>query len=484
MFSRLISPYRRQLSVRLTVNYTVLLLCLFVLVFGFFLSRLNSKLLKDIDRLLYDEARELMQEISDNTDMSAACSNFADTVSRRKKSPIYFRLLDARGVELYSVAAVIKKKSARELIYPALSPKSKSFYTFAVPGHSPFRCYQETFTSNGRAGEYLLQIVTSTKPARKTIKQMQKTMLLALPMLLLLSLLIGLNASRRPFVIMRHMNTVTRRITAANMHERLPVPEIESEVRELTETINDMLDRLEATFNEVRQFTADVAHELRNPLCAVQGEMQVVLSRERSAEEYRETVTETLVRINALIKIVKDLFLISRFDNQKVVLEKERIDFADLVRDLYEFFEPVAREKQIAFTIRTCDHANVVADRTHMQQLVSNLVDNALKFTPAGESVTLHLEECSEELLLHIEDTGIGISAEDMPHIFQRFYQADKVRSGMQGGSGLGLQICKRIAEAHGGAITVHAHEHKGVTFTLRIPRDPQQQTGMREEPV
>ena len=313
---------------------------------------------------------------------------------------------------------------------------------------------------------------------------MRKTMLLALPLLLVLSLLIGLSASRRPFVIMRHMNSVTRRITAENMHERLPVPEVESEVRELTETINDMLDRLEATFNEVRQFTADVAHELRNPLCAVQGEMQVVLSRERSAEEYRETVAETLVRINALIKIVNDLFLISRFDNQKVVLEKERIDFADLVRDLYEFFEPVAREKQVAFTIRTCDHANVVVDRTHMQQLVSNLVDNALKFTPAGESVTLHLEECSEELLLHIEDTGIGISAEDMPHIFQRFYQADKTRSGMQGGSGLGLQICKRIAEAHGGAITVRAHEHKGVTFTLRIPRDPQQQTGMREEPV
>jgi len=212
--------------------------------------------------------------------------------------------------------------------------------------------------------------------------------------------------------------------------------------------------------------------------------MQVVLSRERSVEEYRETVAETLVRINALIKIVNDLFLISRFDNQKVVLEKEPIDFAELVRDLYEFFEPVAREKEVAFTIKSCEHANAVVDRTHMQQLVSNLVDNALKFTPAGESVTLHLEECSGELLLHIEDTGVGISAEDMPHIFQRFYQADKTRSGMPGGSGLGLQICKRIAEAHGGAITARSREHKGVIFTLRIPCKPQQQTGMQEEPV
>jgi heavy metal sensor kinase len=483
MFSRLINPYRRRLSFRLTVNYTLLLLCLFVLVCGFFLSRLNSKLLKDIDRLLYDEARELTQEISADEEISTVCSRFADTVSRRKHYPLYFRLLDARGVELYSVAAVIKKKADAQLVYPALRPKSKSFYTFSVPGRPPFRCYQETFSANGRAEEYLLQIITPTKSARKTVQQMQKTMLLALPLLLVLSLLIGHSASRRPFVIMRHMNAVTRRINAENMQERLPVPDVESEVRELTETINDMLDRLEATFNEVRQFTADVAHELRNPLCAVQGEMQVVLSRERPAEEYRETLAETLVRINTLIKIVNDLFLISRFDNQKVVLEKEPIDFADLVRDLYEFFEPVAREKQVAFTIKTCEHANAVVDRTHMQQLVSNLVDNALKFTPAGESVTLHLEERFDALLLHIEDTGVGISAEDLPHIFQRFYQADKTRSGMQGGSGLGLQICKRIAEAHGGAITVCAHEHKGVTFTLRIPRVPHQ-TGMREEPV
>ena len=423
-----------------------------------------------------------MQEISEDEDMSAACSRFADTVSRRKHSPIYFRLLDARGFELYSVAAVVKKKPAEQLTYPALRPKNRSFYNFTVPGRSPFRCYQETFTSNGRAGEYLLQIITPTKPIRKTIHHMQGTMLLALPVLLVLSLLIGVSASRRPFVIMRHMNTVTRRITAENMHERLPVPEIESEVRELTETINDMLDRLESAFNEVRQFTADVAHELRNPLCAVQGEMQVVLSRERSAEEYRETVAETLIRINTLIKIVNDLFLISRFDNQKVVLEKEIVDFADLVRDLYEFFEPAAREKQLTFTMRTCEHVNAVVDRTHMQQLVSNLVDNALKFTPAGESVTLHLEQRSGELLLHVEDTGVGISTEDMPYIFQRFYQADKTRSGMQGGSGLGLQICKRIAEAHGGAITVRAREHKGVIFTLRIPCEPQQQTGVRKE--
>jgi signal transduction histidine kinase len=185
-------------------------------------------------------------------------------------------------------------------------------------------------------------------------------------------------------------------------------------------------------------------------------------------------VADTLVRIKVLIKIVNDLFLVSRFDNHKVLLEKETTDFAALVRDLYEFFEPVAHENQISFKLETCAQAHVVVDRTHMQQLVSNLIDNALKFTPAGESVTLQLEQLSGQVVFKVLDTGIGISSEDMPHIFERFYQADKTRSSANRGSGLGLQICKRIAEAHGGEISVSANVHKGVIFTLRLPNGKQ----------
>ena len=472
MFSRLISLYRTRLSVRLTVYYTALLLCLFMLVAAFFLYRLNSKLIKDIDRLLYDEARELVEDLNTEKDLLSGCSEYAETVSKRKYYPMFFRLLEPGGNEAFARRAVVKKKKQQLLQYPEQRPGDKEFFFFNVPFRQPFRCFQRSITVGNK--EYILQIVTSTGRAAKTVRQVMKYMLLALPVVLVLSLLIGLNAARRPFVIMRRMNAITRRITAENMRERLPVPQTESEVRELTETINDMLDRLESSFNEVRQFTADVAHELRNPLCAVQGEMEVVLSRDRSAAEYREMAAETLVRIKDLIKIVNDLFLVSRFDNHKVLLEKETTDFAALVRDLYEFFEPVAQEHRIAFTLEACPQASAVVDRTHMQQLVSNLIDNALKFTPDGESVALRLEKLPGRLVFQVMDTGIGIPEEDMPHIFERFYQADKTRSYAQRGSGLGLQICKRIAEAHGGEITVRANELKGVTFTLRLPCEKQ----------
>jgi heavy metal sensor kinase len=474
MFLKLINLYRNRLSVRLTVNYTALLLSLFLLVCWFFLNRLESKFIKDIDRLLNDEAREFTQELNAAEDLLSACNQYAATVFERKHYPLYFRLLDSRGNEIYAVDAIVKKRQGRRLDYPGLRPEDKSYFTFNVLGRKPFRCYQSVIPpTNGE--EFILQMITPTRYAKKTLEKMQRTMLLILPVLLVLSILIGLSASRRPFVIMRRLNAVTRRITAKNLQERLPVPKIESEVRELTETINDMLGRLEASFNEVRQFTADVAHELRNPLCAIQGEMEVVLSRERSAAEYHDMAAEALVRINGLIKIINDLFLISRFDNHKVLLEKEQVDFAAVVQDLYEFFEPVARENQIDLTLASCGPINALLDRTHIQQLVSNLIDNALKFTPAGESVTLHLEQLPGWLVLKVVDTGIGVPAEDIPHIFERFYQADKTRSAAHRGSGLGLQICKRIAEAHGGEIAVSVNEHKGVTFTLRLPCQQQE---------
>ncbi len=472
MFSGLIDLYRHRLSVRLTVTYTALLLALFLLLSGYFLHRLNSKQIKDIDRLLYDEVRELVEDLNNEQDLVAGCVEYADTVERRKYYPMFFRLFDRQGQRVYELPAIVRKRTGQRLRYPDLRSGDKHFFNFQVPTRRPFRCYQSTVSV--RDESYVLQMVTPTGRALKTVRQMAKTMLLALPVVLVLSLLIGLNASRRPFVIMRSMNAITRRITAENLRERLPVPKLESEVRELTGTINDMLDRLEASFNEVRQFTADVAHELRNPLCAIQGEMEVVLSRERSAPEYRDMAAETLVRINGLIKIVNDLFLVSRFDNQKVLLEKERVDFAALVQDLYEFFEPVARENQINITLISCGSIEALVDRTHMQQLVSNLIDNALKFTSAGESVTLHLEQHAGQLVLKVVDTGVGIPAEDMPHIFERFYQVDKTRSAAHRGSGLGLQICRRIAEAHGGEITVSANEHKGVTFSLHLPCEQQ----------
>jgi signal transduction histidine kinase len=241
-------------------------------------------------------------------------------------------------------------------------------------------------------------------------------------------------------------------------------------VQELTTTINSMIERLEKSFSEIKQFTADVSHELRNPLFALKGTMEVALAEQRDINEYRDSIADCLERINFLIKMVNDLFLISRFEMQKVNLDLTSFNMGEVMRDIYEFFLPMAQEKQLQFVCEQCDDAVMCCDRTRILQLVSNLLDNAIKFTPEGGRVSIMLVARDGGVQLQVSDTGIGIQASEIQHIFSRFYQVDAARSGLARGTGLGLQICKRIVDAHCGMISVEPNVSSGVTFSVMLP--------------
>ena len=278
-------------------------------------------------------------------------------------------------------------------------------------------------------------------------------------------------ASRKPRKIISDVSKVTRRISSQNMSERLPVPTAHDEVHDLTNTINNMLDRLESAFKEIKQFTSDVSHELRNPLFGLKGELEVALSNERNQHEYREVIQECLERVNTLSKMVNDLFLISRFELKKIDLDMLYLNLSEILQDFYDFFLPMTQEKKIAFTIDKCDSVLINGDKTRIHQLLSNLIDNAIKFTPENGSVALSLT--SENSLAHviIKDTGIGIPEDEIPHVFKRLYQVEKSRSGLSRGAGLGLHICKQIVDVHGGSIEVSNNKEKGVTVTVTLPK-------------
>jgi signal transduction histidine kinase len=260
------------------------------------------------------------------------------------------------------------------------------------------------------------------------------------------------------------------KITSQNLQERLPVPAAQDEVRALTVTINSMIERLEKSFGDMKQFTADVSHELRNPLFAMKSGMEVALSGQRDCQEYRDIIADCLERINYLIKMVNDLFLISRFETKKINLELAYLNAGEIVRDIFDFFLPMAQEKKLRFALTRCDDVVLSADKTRLLQLISNLLDNAIKFTPENREVKVSLVSENREACLQVRDTGIGIPEHEFPHIFKRFYQIDEARSGSERGTGLGLQICKRIVEAHGWKITVARNEGNGVTFSVTIP--------------
>jgi len=465
MFSKLKNRFFNRLDVRLTLYYTTIVVIICSICGGFFLYRLQHNLMKQLDRVLRDETRELLIEVSEEAgDIIRGCRVFEEDVAHRKYYPIFFRVLDEAGTVLYT------SRKAKDVALPSPSGKGKDFFTIARSNAEyDYRIYEDKTLLKGN-GILTVQLGTETRAIERIMENPDENIVMALLVVLVLSITCGMLASRKTCRLIKNISTVTNKITSQNLSQRLAEPAARDELYELILTINSMLQRLESAFGEIKQFTADVSHELRNPLFALKGEMEIALSQKRDTYEYREALSECLQRVDMLIKMINDLFLISRFDTQKINLDLDYVNIGALVQDLYDFFLPIAQEKKLQVTCEVCDGAVVQADKTRMSQVVSNLLENAVKFTPKDGSIHIGLERNSGLVELRVRDSGVGISERDLKRIFKRFYQADEARSGPGRGTGLGLQICRRVVEAHGGAIWAEQNEDTGVTFVVTLP--------------
>jgi heavy metal sensor kinase len=279
--------------------------------------------------------------------------------------------------------------------------------------------------------------------------------------------------SRKSLRPIDKITETTKRITATNLSERLPLQESDDDLDRLATTINQMMERLEESFQKLSRFTSDAAHELRTPLAALKGETEVLLSRKRSSEDYQEALTNNLERLDFLTKLVNDLLILSQADEGKASLKIENLNFSELLKELYEAFTIVAMQKKINFSFFTPEEVLINGDRIKLKQLFSNLIDNAIKYTPDGENISLIVQLGKDQVAVIIKDTGIGIPSDDLPHIFDRFYRVDTSRSRLSGGVGLGLSICHWIVKAHHGTIDVKSQPHQGTTFTVALPIKP-----------
>jgi heavy metal sensor kinase len=466
MFSNLKTSFFSRLDVRLTISSTLVLLFLSIGLCIFFYVRLEHLLDKQVDRILVDETHELVDDIAENKSVITGCQMFETDLARRKYYRFDFRVLSTTGEPLY------QSKKAAKMPFPA-PQHQRDFSTLKMPGKSVlFRLYERSISMQDLP-DLNVQIITEKRQDRELLQRFYENLILAFPLVLVLSLLCGMFAARKPRQIIKGIARVASRISSQNLQERLPVTRAHDEVQELTLTINSMIERLEKSFGETKQFTADVSHELRNPLFALKGSMEVALAGQRDVQEYRDTIVDCLERINFLIKMVNDLFLISRFEMKKINLDLSIFNIGEVVRDICDFFLPMAQEKRLHFALERCDDVVISGDKTRVLQLLSNLLDNAIKFTPEGGQVSILLVQHERDAQLRVCDTGIGIPASAIPQIFNRFYQVDEARSGASRGTGLGLQICKRIVEAHGGVISVAPNVSCGVTFTVVLPLNP-----------
>jgi heavy metal sensor kinase len=318
---------------------------------------------------------------------------------------------------------------------------------------------------------FLIEVAAPYNQIESVLRGLQLTFALGLPLIVALAISGGYVLMRRALRPVDEIRQKAAQITSRNLSERLPVVRTGDELERLATDLNRMIARLEESFQQINRFSADASHELRTPLTVLQGELEsMAQSRSNIPPEIRDTIGSALEETQRLTKIVENLLAISRLEAGEARKQLERLDFAELARSTAEQMRLLAEEKQIHLDCNGAERVEVDADPARLKQVVVNLLDNAIKYTPEKGKVSVCVTKQDSRAVLEVADTGIGISADDLPHIFDRFYRADKARSREMGGTGLGLSIVRSICLAHNGQVRVASTEGQGSVFHVELP--------------
>ncbi|MDB5389534.1 MAG: cusS 4 [Planctomycetaceae bacterium] len=265
------------------------------------------------------------------------------------------------------------------------------------------------------------------------------------------------------------MTTTAQSISAQNLTQRIDLQDTATELGQLAVVLNGTFDRLQSAFEQQSRFTADASHELRTPLAVILAHTELALSRLRSPEEYRMAL-EACQRASTRMKtLIEGLLMLARFDSKRAVLETTEFELAPVVHECVELLQPLAEPRQIRIETEL-ESVRMRADRSRVSQVITNLLTNAIRYNQDQGSVKISISLDAGQTLIRVSDTGLGIAGDELPHIFERFYRVDKARTRAEGGSGLGLSICKTIVEAHGGTIHVTSEPQQGTVVEVRLP--------------
>ncbi|HEX8071114.1 MAG TPA: heavy metal sensor histidine kinase [Pyrinomonadaceae bacterium] len=378
---------------------------------------------------------------------------------------------NARGRHAWPPAPVLLQSAGGLLA--AATRQGRAYAT--LPAHSVgIRAYAASINSLGRA--YTVVVAQSLHEQDEELAQARRAFYLAVPFALLCASLGGYFLARKSLAPIVAMGARAARIGAANLGERLPVGNERSELGRLAQTFNELLARLDLSFEQQRRFMADASHELRTPVAIVCGESEVALSQtRRSVEEYRESLAILHDEGRRLTRIVEDLFLLARADAGQYRPAATPFYLDEAVGECVRAVRSLATQHGLELHYRPPeDELPLRGDEGLVRRMVLNLLDNAIKYTPRGGQVRVRLERADADYKISVTDTGRGIPAEARPHIFERFYRADKARprDGATDGSGagLGLAIALWVAELHGGRITLKRTDNSGTTFVVSLP--------------
>ena len=478
----------RSLRFKLTLWYVLILGILLISFSSFLYLTLSRSLYRDVDHKLMSLAELIASESTSplskfgfgNIDQALEASMNLKPIGK------FIQVLDESG-RIGRTSENLKSVQL-PISLNALRNGSKGLITYETNhslGNTPLRILTYPVKENNQVTK-MIQVASSLEDVEDALNTLLIILIVTVPSSLVIASLGGQFLANKALKPVDRVTQAARMITSQNLNQRIQTLKVKDEISRLIDTFNEMISRLDQSFRQVKQFTTDASHELKTPLTILKGEVEVALRKKRPLHEYEQILESNLEEIDRMSKIVEDLLLLSKADIGEIRLNREDIHLTRFISGLTEQMKILAQPKNIRIEI--LNHQNeihVLGDTLRMRELFINLIENGIKYTEAGGSILITLTketDGSVNLLIPKEkkavtvakiivaDTGIGIAKEDQEKIFNRFFRVDKARSREQGGSGLGLSICKWIVEAHQGEITVESEPGKGSSFIVRLP--------------
>jgi two-component system, OmpR family, sensor kinase len=347
-----------------------------------------------------------------------------------------------------------------------------TFESVRFSGEPPIRLISVPVRHGGSLVN-IVRVGTSLQPLEETLHRLLIILLITMPLALLASLGGGWFLAGRALRPVGAITQAAERIAGGDLTQRLCVSGDQDEIGRLAATFNAMIGRLEASFRQIRQFTSDASHELRTPLTVLKGETELALRRPRSADDYRTVLESSLEEIDRMGRIVDELLFLSRADLGEIKMESRPVRLDQLFDDLKRQADVLGHEQAVQIVSGSIEPVTVAGDDMRLRELILNLLDNAIKYSPPGGRVDMSVVAQDGTARLSVSDQGIGMSPEEQGHIFDRFYRTDAARAHTKKGTGLGLAICQWIVDAHHGTIDVQSEPGKGSTFTVILPLMP-----------
>ena len=461
-----------SLAFRLATGYALAGLAFICLATASLYLVLLSQLEKSTGMFIEDKLNVVRTLLRDRpTDWNALQEEIQLETSAREYQRFYIRLLDERHTLLLVTPGMAEQLDLRQLTRNALSHPQSAFEMTGEHGKA-FRV-ATGLARVGRAGASndFVQIAVDVSHEKDLLAGYRRwfwTILLAACIFLPL---IGHRIARQGTGPVEEMAATARRISSSNLRERIHTDGYPFELASLAATFNTMLDGLEESFDRISRFSTDIAHDLRTPVNNIRGEAEVALARARTVDEYRDALGSCLEEAVRLSNLIGDLLFLARAESPLVLLHRERTDVAHLLTRVREYYEASAADAGISLTT-ACPNEPVFAalDQSLIQRALSNLVSNAVAHTPSGGSIRMNANATLSSLHIEVSDTGIGIPAEALPRVFDRFFRVDASRAQMFGGTGLGLAIVQSIALLHGGNVQIASEEGEGTRVTLSLP--------------